>query len=158
MLRILIREGRVLDSTLLKITKKFSPKDNKMANKSKGSNAERELLHMFWSKGWACIRSAGSGSMKYPGPDLLVGNLHRRMSIECKSSKNGKIYLTEWDIIQLKEFSKVFDARPWFAVRFFRKEWLFVSIEDLEKTPKGYAISHKTAELKGLSFNELISY
>src|SRR3989338_8751170 len=129
-----------------------------MSLKSKGSNAERELLHMFWSKKWACLRSAGSGSMKYPGPDLLVGNLARRMSIECKSSKSSKIYLTNEDISQLREFSKVFDARPWFAVRFARKEWLFVSIEDLEKTPKGYAISLKEAELKGLSFGELISY
>ena len=129
-----------------------------MSVKSKGANAERELLHMFWSKGWATIRSAGSGSMKYPGPDLLVGNLARRMSIECKSSKSNKIYLTNEDVNQLKEFSKVFDARPWFAAKFFRKDWLFVSIEDLEKTPKGYAISLKEAELKGLSFAELISY
>ena len=129
-----------------------------MSNKSKGSNAERELLHMFWDKGWATIRSAGSGSMKYPGPDLLVGNLVRRMSIECKSSKTDKIYLTEEDVNQLKNFSKIFDARPWFAVRFFRKGWLFVSIEDIEKTPKGYAIGEKSAELKGISFQELISY
>ena len=130
-----------------------------MSNKSKGSNAERDLVHRFWVTGkWCALRSAGSGSMKYPGPDLLVGNLARRMSIECKSSKSNKIYLTNEDVNQLKEFSKVFDARPWFAVRFFRKDWLFVSIEDLEKTPKGYAISLKEAELKGLSFAELISY
>ena len=129
-----------------------------MGNKSKGSNAERELLHMFWSKGWATIRSAGSGSMKYPGPDLLVGNLVRRMSIECKSSKTDKIYLSEYDVNQLKEFSKVFDARPWFAAKFFRKEWLFVGIEDLQKTPTGYVIDLKNAELKGMSFEELISY
>ncbi len=129
-----------------------------MGNKSKGSNAERELLHMFWAKGFATIRSAGSGSMKYPGPDLLVGNLVRRMSIECKSSITNKIYLTEHDVSQLKEFSKVFDAHPWFAVRFSRKDWLFVSIEDLDKTPTGYVIDEKSAELKGISFNELISY
>ena len=129
-----------------------------MSVKSKGANAERELLHMFWSKNFATIRSAGSGSMKYPGPDLLVGNLVRRMAIECKSSKSNKIYLTNEDVNQLKEFSKVFDARPWFAIRFFRKDWLFVGIEDLEKTRKGYAIDLKEAELKGLSFEELISY
>ena len=129
-----------------------------MGNKSKGSNAERELLHMFWAKNFACIRSAGSGSMKYPGPDLLVGNLVRRMSIECKSSKTNKVYLTEHDVDQLKEFSKIFDAHPWFAVRFFRTEWLFVSIEDIDKTPTGYVIDQKKAELKGISFNELISY
>ena len=127
-------------------------------SKAKGSNAERELLHMIWNKGFGCIRSAGSGSMKYPGPDLLVGNLHRRMSIECKCTSSGKLYLNEHDITQLQEFSKIFDARPWFAVKFARKEWLFLSIEDLEKTPKGYAIDSEKAELRGVSFEELISY
>lgn len=129
-----------------------------MSVKSKGSNAERELLHMFWSNGFAALRSAGSGSMKYPGPDLLVGNKTRRMAIECKSSRNSKIYLDEHDVSQLKDFSNVFDARPWFAVRFLRKDWLFLAIEDLEKTPKGYVIDLKVAELRGISFNELIGY
>ena len=129
-----------------------------MGNKAKGSNTERELLHMFWSRNFATIRSAGSGSMRYPGPDLLVGNLVRRMAIECKSSKDSKIYLSDYDVDQLKNFSKVFDARPWFAVRFARKEWLFISIEDIEKTQKGYVIDSKKAELRGLSFEELVSY
>jgi len=129
-----------------------------MGNKTKGSNSERELLHMFWSKGWACIRSAGSGSMKYPGPDLLVGNLVKRMSIECKTTKKSNLYLSDSDIEQLKDFSKVFDARAWIAVKFYRKNWLFLALEDLEKTLKGYSIDVKKAELRGLSFEELISY
>jgi len=129
-----------------------------MSVKSKGANVERELLHMFWSKNFATIRSAGSGSMKYPGPDLLVGNLTRRMSIECKSTRSNKVYLDNHDVQQLKEFSKVFDARPWFAVKFARKGWFFLAIDDLEKTPTGYVIDIKTAQLRGLSFEELISY
>ena len=129
-----------------------------MSVKNKGSNAERELLHMFWSKNWACLRSAGSGSMKYPGPDLLVGNKVRRMAIECKTTKSNKVYLNNHDIEQLSEFSNVFDARPLFAVRFARKDWLFLNMEDLEKTPTGYVIDLKVAELRGVSFEELISY
>ena len=129
-----------------------------MVNKSKGSNAERELLHMFWSKGFATIRSAGSGSMKYPGPDLLVGNKIRRMAIECKTTKSEKIYLNNHDVEQLSEFSNIFDARPLFAVKFPRKNWLFLNLEDLEKTPTGYVIDIKVAELRGTSFEELISY
>ena len=98
--------------------------------------------------------------MKYPGPDLLAGSQdkNRRVAIECKTSKTNKVYLNEHDISQLKEFSKIFDAHPWFAVRFFRTEWLFVSIEDIDKTPTGYVIDQKKADLKGISFNELISY
>ena len=127
-----------------------------MSVKTKGSNAERELLHMFWSKGWACLRSAGSGSMKYPGPDLLVGNLVRRMAIECKSTKEDKIYLNKHDVEQLREFCDIFGAEPWFAVRFARKDWLFLSLEDIEKTEKGYVIDSKVAERRGLMIDELI--
>ena len=129
-----------------------------MSVKTKGSNAERELLHMFWSKGWACLRSAGSGSMKYPGPDLLVGNIVRRMAIECKTTKENKVYLNQHDVEQLGSFSKIFDSRPLFAIKFSRKEWLFLNIEDLEKTPQGYVIDVKVAELRGISFEELVSY
>ena len=131
-----------------------------MSVKKKGTNAERELLHMFWGKGWACLRSAGSGSMKYPGPDLLVGNKekNRRLAIECKTTKKKKLYLDEHDMFQLKEFSAIFDSRPWFAVKFSRIDWLFINPDDLEKTKSGYAISSEKAQLRGLSFEELINY
>ena len=131
-----------------------------MNTKAKGTNAERELLHMFWRQKWACLRSAGSGSMKYPGPDLLVGNRgkNRRMAIECKTTKNSKIYLDEHDVKQLEEFSDIFDARPWFAVKFSRIDWLFLNIEDIKRTQKGYVIDMKMAQLRGISFDELISY
>ena len=127
-----------------------------MSSKSKGSQAERELLHLFWSKGFACIRSAGSGSMKYPGPDLIVSNKLRRLAIECKSTKDGKKYLNNHDIGQLKEFCDIFGAEPWFAVRFAKMNWLFLSIEDIEKTENGYVIDSKVAERRGLLIDELI--
>lgn len=129
-----------------------------MSVKQKGSKAERELLHMFWSKGLGCLRSAGSGSMKYPGPDLIVGNRAKKrvLAIECKSTKKKKKYLEEYDIKQLKDFCEIFGAEPWFAVRFARKEWLFLSIDDIEKTENGYVIDSKIAERRGLLIEELI--
>lgn len=127
-----------------------------MSSKSKGSKAERELLHMFWSRGVACLRSAGSGSMKYPGPDLIVGNKIRTLAIECKSTKENKKYLDEEDIKQLKEFCDIFGAEPWFAVRFARTSWLFLSLEDIEKTENGYVIDAKVAERRGLLIDELL--
>ena len=127
-----------------------------MGNKSKGSNAERELLHLFWSKGLGCIRSAGSGSMKYPGPDLIVSNKVRTIAIECKSTKDKKKYLDKHDVEQLKEFCDIFGAEPWFALRFARKEWLFLSLDDIEKTENGYVIDLEVAERKGLLIDELI--
>ena len=127
-----------------------------MSVKSKGSNAERELLHIFWSKKWAALRSAGSGSMKYPGPDLIASNKVRTLAIECKSTKKKKQYLDKYDIEQLKEFCNIFGAEPWFAVRFSRMNWLFLSLEDIEKTENGYVIDAKVAERRGLLLDELI--
>ncbi len=123
---------------------------------SKGSDAERNLLHIFWTKGFAAVRSAGSGSMKYPGPDLIVGNKIRRLAIECKSTKNKKQYLKEDDLKQLRDFCDIFGAEPWFAVKFSKKNWLFVSLEDIEKTEKGYVIDSEVAERRGLLVEEVI--
>ncbi|MBI2651978.1 Holliday junction resolvase [Candidatus Woesearchaeota archaeon] len=127
-----------------------------MSSKSKGYKAEIELLHMFWSKKWATMRSAGSGSMKYPGPDLIASNKVRTLAIECKSTKDKKKYLDEYDVRQLKDFCDIFGAEPWFAVRFTRKDWLFLSLEDIEKTERGYVIDAKVAERRGLLIDELI--
>ncbi len=127
-----------------------------MSVKTKGTNAERELLHMFWSRGFACIRSAGSGSMKYPGPDLIASNNIRKLAVECKTTKSNKQYLDKHDIRQLKEFCEIFGAEPWFAVKFSGMQWLFLSFEDIEKTEKGYVIDSKIAERRGLLIDELI--
>lgn len=127
-----------------------------MSSKSKGTEAERELLHMFWARKWAALRSAGSGSMKYPGPDLIVSNKVRRLAVECKSTKEKKVYLDSHDVGQLKEFCGIFGAEPWFAVRFAQMNWLFLSIEDIEKTETGYVIDSKVAERRGLLIDELI--
>ena len=127
-----------------------------MSSKTKGSNAERELLHLFWSKKIPCLRCAGSGSMKYPGPDLIASNKLRTLAIECKSTKDKKKYLDKDDVEQLKEFCEIFGAEPWFAVRFARKDWLFLSLDDIEKTENGYVIDSKIAERRGLLLEELI--
>ena len=70
-----------------------------MSQKSKGSNAERELIHKFWANGFAAIRSAGSGSMKYPSPDILAARGDRVIAIECKITQNPYKYFEKQEII-----------------------------------------------------------
>ncbi|MBI2208039.1 Holliday junction resolvase [Candidatus Woesearchaeota archaeon] len=128
-----------------------------MSLKSKGINAERELVHMFWAKEWACLRIAGSGSNRYPSPDVLVSNKLRRLAIECKTTKDQKKYFEKKEIEALKKFADVFGAEPWTAVKFKGHEWYFISIEDLKETKKGFMASAETAKNEGLLFEELIS-
>jgi len=127
-----------------------------MSRKSKGINAERDLIHKFWAKGWAAVRIAGSGSMKYPSSDLLATNKIRRLAIECKTSADTSKYLTKDELGQLKEFSDLFNSEPWIAVKFDRHDWLFLTLEDLECTGTNYLVSLDVAEKRGLLFDELI--
>ncbi|MBW2999758.1 Holliday junction resolvase [Candidatus Woesearchaeota archaeon] len=128
-----------------------------MSRKSKGISAERQLLHMFWDTGkWIALRAPASGAIKYPCPDLLVGNLERKLAIECKKTKSAKQYLKKEEIEQLIEFSKIFGAEPWIAVSFDRLGWYFLNTEDLQKAGNNFVISIPLAKRKGLLFEELI--
>jgi len=126
-----------------------------MNTKAKGTNAERELIHMFWDKGFACFRAAGSGSTKYPCPDLIVGNNIRKLAIEVKITGNGYQHLSKKEINELQEFSNIFGAEPWVAVKF--ENWRFLMLEDIKSTQANYSITKDLAERKGLSFNDLIN-
>ncbi len=128
-----------------------------MSLKSKGINAERELVHMFWGKGWACLRIAGSGSIKYPSPDLLVGNSLRRLAVECKITKDSKKYFEKNEIYSLKKFAEIFGAEPWVAIKFKGEDWYFISLEDLTETNRCFMADVESAKNKGLLFEEIIN-
>ena len=127
-----------------------------MNTKAKGTNAERELIHMFWNKEFAAIRLAGSGSMSYPCPDLIVGNNVRKLAIEVKRPGKHYQHLERKQIEDLQLFSNIFGAESWVAVKF--KEWRFLTLEDLNNTGLNFSITKETAERKGLSFEELINF
>ena len=129
-----------------------------MSRKSKGINAERELLHQFWQTGkWIALRTPASGSMRYPCPDLLVGNLLRKLAIEFKTTISDRQYISQEQIDNLQYFSRVFGAEPFVGVRFQKEGWFFLTLEDIETTKaENYVISKELAKRKGLLFEELI--
>ncbi len=126
-----------------------------MSLKSRGINAERELVHRFWAAGWACIRVAGSGSSKYPSPDLLVGNARRKLAIECKLTSDTSKYFDKKEIADLRTFATTFGAESWVGVK-MEKQWSFLNLEDLKETPAGYVANKDIISLKGLTFEDLI--
>ncbi len=128
-----------------------------MSMKSKGINAERELVHKFWEIGWACVRIAGSGSSKYPSPDLVAGNNLRRFAIETKTSSGEIQYFTKKEIRELQYFADRFGAESWVSIKFKGLQWAFLSLEDLMETNKSFAASKALCERRGLSFAELTS-
>ena len=94
--------------------------------------------------------------MKYPSPDVIAGNNLKRLVIECKTTKDNSKYLTKKEVEDLVVFADTFGAEPWIAIRFGKEDWLFLNIEDLNKTDKSYSISLDQARLKGILFEELI--
>ncbi|MFC1801726.1 Holliday junction resolvase Hjc [Nanoarchaeota archaeon] len=127
-----------------------------MSRKSKGINAERELVHLFQQNGWSAVRIAGSGSSKYPSPDVLASNALRRVAIECKTLSRDKKYFSTDDVDQLKQFSQQFGTESWIGIRFKGLPWYFLSLEDLEVTGRNLAISVDLARKKGLKFEDLV--
>ena len=129
-----------------------------MSHKSKGINAERELIHLFWGNaGWAAIRVAGSGAIKYPAPDIVAGNAQRTLAIECKSTKSRYQYLEKESVAELAEFATRLGAEPWIAVRFNRDKWYFLEPKDLIETKNQYAVNFEFLKNKGITFESLIN-
>jgi Holliday junction resolvase len=124
-----------------------------MSRKSKGINAERELIHLFWHRRWACVRVAGSGASRYPTPDILAGGKNRVLAVECKSCKGYYQYFEKEEIDRLKEFSDCFGAEAWVGVRFSKAEWLFFRVDELTRTKNNYVV---TRETKGLGIDQMI--
>jgi Holliday junction resolvase len=130
-----------------------------MSMKSKGINAERELLHKFWQTGeWIALRSPGSGAIRYPCPDLLAGKQGRKLAIECKSTKADRQYLRQEQVADLRRFADIFGAEPWIAVRFDRDDWYFFMLEDIKETEgSNYVISKAMTATRGVLFDELVN-
>ena len=127
-----------------------------MSRKSKGINAERELIHLFWGSGWAAVRVAGSGASRYPSPDVLAGNSRRKIAVECKSAKGEYQYLQKDEIDALKNFAQIFGAEPWVGIRFDNDSWYFMSIDNLKETAKNFVATRDSVKQTGLNFNEMI--
>jgi len=128
-----------------------------MSRKSKGINAERDLIHKFWGiPGWAAVRVAGSGSMRYPSADVIATNRIRKLAIECKTSREPSRYIEKEEVKQLQEFASYFNAEPWLGVKFDKSEWLFLAVPDIQPTDSAFVITQERAQQKGLLFEELI--
>ena len=125
-----------------------------MSNKSKGSNAERELVKIFGENGWRALRVAGSGVNDESPCDIIVGKVGRRgCAIEAKSSKKDRIYITKTQIEDFILFSNMIGLTPVIAARFNREGWLFLEPIKLENSGKNWVLSLENAKMNGKIYN-----
>jgi Holliday junction resolvase len=123
-----------------------------------GSREERELVKMLWDADCAAMRApASGGATKKPLPDVIAGNGRVYLAIEVKSSSLERIYINSEKIEGLKEFSEIFGAIPYIGVKFLRKKWRFICLEDLHQTKNNnYRVNIDLAFDKGLDFDEIL--
>ena len=126
-----------------------------MSNKSKGSNAERELLKIFVDHGFRSLRVAGSGVNDDSPCDLIAGKINgKKYAVECKTCKSKKRYIEKQQIEDFLEFSLAFGLEPIIAIKFNRQGWLFLKPEELENTGACLAVSLNHALEKGKRFGQ----
>lgn len=127
-----------------------------MGAKTKGTGAERELVHLFWKHDWAASRVAGSGSIGYPVPDILASKDKRQLAVECKCTKGDSQYLTKEEVADLRTFAAITGAEPYIAVRFAREEWRFLHPDALDVTPTQFVVSKKMALEQGRVLKDVL--
>ena len=125
-----------------------------MSNKSKGSNAERELLKKFTEHGFRAARVAGSGVNDESPCDLLAGKAGSKYAIECKTSRKNKIYISKEQINDFLVFADIMGLTPVIAVRFLREGWLFLEPSKLEDTGKNFAVGLEYVKNEGEKFGQ----
>lgn len=126
-----------------------------MSNKSKGSNAERELVRMFTEQGWRALRVAGSGVNDDSPCDIIAGKVGKGgYAIEAKSSKSNRIYITKSQIEDFILFSQMIGLQPALAIRFNYQGWLFLKPSFLEDSGKQWVVSLQNAQKNGQRFSQ----
>lgn len=123
-----------------------------MGNKTKGSNAERELYKMFDRSSYRAVRVAGSGTMENADCDLIAGKKGKKFAIEVKSSKKPVKYISKKQIENFIIFSEIFGLKPVIALRFNREGWLFINPKHLRNSGKNWTITLEEARKKGKKF------
>ncbi|MBD3261898.1 MAG: hypothetical protein GF334_09580 [Candidatus Altiarchaeales archaeon] len=111
----------------------------------KGAGFERDLVDLFWRHGWAALRSAGSGSVKHPVPDVVAVRDGCIIAVECKTT--GKTFLSLKKAVEaLRRYELVSCAQAYLAVKFDRCKPRFYPLT-LFNDLKGYTVKKSTGYL-----------
>ncbi|MFA6023304.1 MAG: Holliday junction resolvase Hjc [Candidatus Pacearchaeota archaeon] len=127
-----------------------------MANKHKGSNAERELLKIFTENNWRAARVAGSGVNDDSPCDLIAGTPLKKLAVECKTTRKKTQYITKEQMQDFLIFSEMMGLKPVIAIKFLREGWLFVEPHQMKDAGKTWAMKLNDAKEFGKRFGQLI--
>ena len=127
-----------------------------MVYHSKGANAERELMHLFFKEGFSVVRIAGSGTSPLPAPDIIALRNGRIIAVECKARKAKNLAISVAQMQELRGWARKAGAEPLVGWKIPRKGWFFLKPAQLHSTDKFFLISLKDALEKGKSLQDVI--
>jgi Holliday junction resolvase len=127
-----------------------------MVYHSKGANAERELMHLFFQAGFSVVRIAGSGTSPLPAPDIIAIRKGRIIAVECKARKASHLAISVGQIKELGDWAARAGSESLIGWKIPRKGWFFLKPGQFNKTSKFFIISQKDAMKKGESLEDVI--
>ncbi len=92
----------------------------------KGARAERELMELLWRRGYAVVRSAGSGNMY--APDVIAIKGGKVLAFECKAWNREVLTIEEHQVKKMKEWSDRGKIDVYIAWKRSYKGWKIVPL------------------------------
>lgn len=120
-----------------------------MTRYAKGANAERELIHELFNRGFSVVRVAGSGKTALPAPDIIALSREKKLAFECKAWRSSSVSIPLGQMNELVSWCDRAGVEPFVAWKFPREGWFFLKPEHFSKTEKAYnctknfALKHK---------------
>lgn len=127
-----------------------------MPHYNKGANAERELIKIFDSKGFAVLRVAGSGVNPLPCPDVVALLNGKIMAFECKAKKGDYLAIKIEQMDEETSWAKKAGAMFFVAWKVPHKGWLFIKPDVFRKTDKFYMLKLDVAKENSILIDDLL--
>lgn len=125
-----------------------------MLRYAKGARSERELISLFYDKGFSVIRAAGSG-VNALSPDILVFRKGIQYAFECKAWESSSLGIEKEKFKALKEWERNTGITTFIAWRIGRVGWRFIYLDELEENPKSHSITRDRALAIDRGFEKL---
>lgn len=126
-----------------------------MVYHSKGANAERELMRLFFEKGFSVVRIAGSGTSPLPAPDIIAIKKGRIVAVECKARKAKNLAISSAQMSEFLDWAEKAGSEALVGWKVPRKGWFFLKPGQLKSTGKFFTVSQRHAIENGVSFEEV---
>ncbi len=109
----------------------------------KGARAERELAELLWKRGYAVVRSAGSGTTY--SPDIIAIREGRVIAFECKAWKRKEVIIPHHQMEKMLEWRRRSGAELYLAWKYPYRGWFFIPVYLLTEKESGYVITLEEA-------------